>query len=67
MDTLFTYFSDNPWFSVVAAVIALFSAIAAATPTPAEGTTLAKVYKVVDFLALNIGKAKDKGKVVAPK
>jgi len=51
---------SHPWFGVATAVIALFSAIAAVTPTPKEGSAWAKVYKVVDFLALNVFKAKDK-------
>lgn len=51
-----------PWFAVVSAVIALASAVASITPTPKPGTALAKAYAVIDFLALNIGKAKDKGK-----
>jgi hypothetical protein len=37
------------------------SAIAALTPTPKDDTFIGKIYKVIDFLALNIGKAKDKG------
>ena len=52
----------NPYFSVFAALVTLASAIAAVTPTPKEGTVLGKVYKIIDLLALNIGKAKDKGK-----
>lgn len=55
-------FVDNPYFHIVTAVVTLASAICAVTPTPAEGTLLSKVYKVVEFLAFNIGKAKDKGK-----
>jgi hypothetical protein len=31
------------------------------TPTPADDTFVGKMYKVVDWLALNIGKAKDVG------
>jgi hypothetical protein len=61
MDILINLISDQSWFSIVTAVIALASAIAAATPTPKEGTVLAKLYAVIDFLALNIGKAKDVG------
>lgn len=61
MDTILQLVQDQPWFGVVTAVIALASAIAAATPTPKEGTLLAKLYKIVDFLALNVGKAKQKG------
>jgi hypothetical protein len=37
------------------------SALAALTPTPKDDTFIGKIYKVIDFLALNIGKAKDKG------
>lgn len=37
------------------------SALAALTPTPKDDSLIGKIYKVVDFLALNIGKAKDKG------
>lgn len=60
METLVTLLADNPWFVVVTAVISLASAIASVTPTPKAGTRLAKVYSVIDLLALNIGKAKDK-------
>ena len=45
---------------VVAAVVALASAVAAATPTPKKGTFLSKLYSVIDWAALNIGKAKQK-------
>jgi len=38
------------------------SALAAIIPTPKEGTGLAKIYKVIDFLALNILHAKETGK-----
>jgi hypothetical protein len=66
MDTLINFIQTQPWYGIVAAVIALASAIAAITPTPTEGSTLAKIYKLIDVLALNIGKAKDKGVVEAP-
>jgi hypothetical protein len=60
MDTIIETLLSNPWFNVVTAIVALASAIAAATPTPKEGSIVAKAYKVVDFLAMNIGKAKQK-------
>ena len=47
-------------FGVVTAVIAAASAIAALTPTPADDHWAAKAYKVIDWLALNVFKAKDK-------
>lgn len=44
----------------VSAVVAAASAVAALTPTPKDDSVVAKLYKVVDWLALNVGKAKDK-------
>jgi|TARA_R110002072_G_scaffold258896_2_gene417575 hypothetical protein len=45
---------------VLTAVVSSASAIAAITPTPADNSWVAKAYKVLDWLALNVGKAKDK-------
>ncbi|MBF0192090.1 MAG: hypothetical protein HQL99_13265 [Magnetococcales bacterium] len=42
-------------------VITAASAVAATTPTPRQGSLLWWVYRTVDFLALNVGKAKDQG------
>jgi uncharacterized membrane protein len=61
MDVILQLFQDNPWFGVVAAAIAFASAVTAATPTPKKGSFWAKVYGIIDWAALNIGKAKDKG------
>jgi uncharacterized membrane protein len=61
MDTILQLFQNNPWFGVVTAFIAFASAIAAATPTPRKGSFLSKVYAIIDWSAINIGKAKDKG------
>lgn len=52
---------SNDWVSYITAAIAVFSAIAAILPTPAPGTPMATVYKAVDWIALNVGKAKDTG------
>ena len=43
-----------PW------LIAGASLIAALTPTPSDDKIIGKLYKVLDWFALNIGKAKDK-------
>ena len=61
MDVILHLFQDNPWFGVVAAASAFASAVTAATPTPKKGSFWAKVYGIIDWAALNIGKAKDKG------
>lgn len=53
-------FVPADYVSIVTAVIALASAVAAITPTPDEGTVWHTIYKfIVDLPALNIGKAKD--------
>ncbi len=39
-------------------IITAASAICAATPTPKDDAILAKVYKVHELLAINVGKAK---------
>ena len=45
---------------IITGVVALASAIAALTKTPKDDTWVGKIYKVLDLLALNVGKAKDK-------
>lgn len=59
---ILTPYLDNPWVKIGTAVVTLASTIAAVTPTPKPGSLWAKVYAVIDFLALNIGKAKQIGK-----
>ena len=46
---------------VITTIITAAAAITAATPTPKEGSKLAKVYKLIDWAALHFGYAKDKG------
>lgn len=46
--------------NLATAAVALFSAIAAVTPTPKDDHWAAKIYKIVDMIAMNVGKAKDK-------
>ena len=49
-------------FNVLTAAVALASAIAALTPTPQDDAWVAKAYKLLDVIALNIGKAKQQVK-----
>jgi len=60
---MINYIIDNKegLFTVVTTLIATASAIAALTPTPKDDTFVGKAYKVIDWLALNVFKAKDKG------
>ena len=45
--------------NVATAVVAACSAIAAMTPTPTDDSMVAKAYKVIELLAINVGKAKE--------
>ena len=55
---------DFSLFDILAyatAAVTACSAIAAVTPTPKDDQAVAWAYKVIDMIALNFGKAKDKG------
>tara|TARA_R100001463_G_scaffold45804_1_gene94250 strand:+ start:110 stop:286 length:177 start_codon:yes stop_codon:yes gene_type:complete len=45
---------------ILTAAVALASAVAAITPTPKDDGIVKKLYKILDLLALNVGKAKEK-------
>ena len=44
----------------ITTIVTVASLIAASTPTPKDDEWIGKLYKFIDLLALNIGKAKDK-------
>ena len=46
--------------SVITMIVTAASLIAASTPTPKDDVWIGKLYKMIDLLALNVGKAKDK-------
>jgi hypothetical protein len=46
---------------IVTAVVTFASLIASLTPTPKDDTAVGKLYKLVDLLALNVGRAKETG------
>ena len=57
------YITDN-WELIAAIALgahALASAITAMTPTPEDDKWVAKIYKLVEVVALVVGKAKHKG------
>jgi len=45
------------WITIAVTVASL---VAASTPTPKDDVWIGKLYKFIDLLALNIGKAKEK-------
>jgi len=66
MAAIFTWIVDNKeiLMAIVTSIVTLASLIASLTPTPKDDTLVGKLYKLVDLLALNIGKAKDKSNEV---
>ena len=46
--------------SIITTVVTIASIVAASTSTPKDNEIVAKIYKFIDLLAINIGKAKDK-------
>ena len=62
MNTMINYLIENSstLITILTALVAAASSIAALTPTPTDDTWVAKAYKIVDWLALNVGKATDK-------
>lgn len=45
---------------VVTLIVTVASIVAAVTPTPKDDEWMGKLYKLIDVLAINIGKAKDR-------
>ena len=62
MSDILNYFNENKEgiIGVLTAVVAAASAICALTPTPKDDSIVRKAYVIVEWLALNVGKAKDK-------
>ena len=54
LDTIMKIVGVVPW------VISICSMIAALTPTPIDDNLVGKAYKIIDWFAINVGKAKDK-------
>jgi len=61
MDTILEFFSQAPaWITALLSLMVAAKAIVALTPTPRDDEIVGQIYKIVEFLALNFGKAKDK-------
>ena len=46
------------WIEALSLLVATASVIAAATPTPKDDKLFSRIYKFIDFCAINFGKAK---------
>lgn len=49
------------YWTILTSIISLAAAISALTPTPKDDQIIAKIYRIIDFCALNIGHAKERG------
>ncbi len=54
LDTILTIIQLAPW------VISGASLICALTPTPKDDQIIGKIYKLIDWCAINVGRAKEK-------
>ena len=52
--------SINEWIAVIPSIVMGASLICALTPTPKDDAIVGKIYRILDWCALNIGKAKEK-------
>jgi hypothetical protein len=50
------------FLTTVTGIVTVTSLIVAGTKTPEPDSVMGKIYKVLEFLSLTIGKAKDSGK-----
>jgi len=50
----------NEWIAIIPTIVMGASLICALTPTPKDDAIVGKIYKILDWCALNIGKAKEK-------
>jgi hypothetical protein len=62
MTEIIKYITENSAQLIAAAtaVVAAASAICALTPTPSDDKFIGKVYKLIEWVAFNFGKAKQK-------
>ncbi|MCP1337268.1 hypothetical protein [Futiania mangrovi] len=60
MDTILSLLEAVPaWLTAILGLVSAASAITALTPTPRDDEIAGKLYRVLEVLALNIGRAKD--------
>lgn len=52
-----TFLSEN-WYTMLTSVVVIASLITAGTETPDPDTKLGRIYRVIEYLGLVIGKAK---------
>lgn len=62
MNDIITLITENKqqFIGVLTSVVAVASAICALTPTPKDDGIVRKLYVIVEWMALNIGKSKQK-------
>ena len=60
IQSIYQFFDNFPaWLNAILAVVSAASAITALTPTPRDDQFVGRLYRILEMLALNVGKAKD--------
>ncbi len=60
LEGLAGFFDSFPaWLNALLSLMAAASAIAALTPTPRDDTIVGRIYKIIEWLAMNVGHAKE--------
>mgnify|MGYP000102800700 CR=1 FL=1 len=62
MNEIITFITENKQqvIGVLTSIVAVASAICALTPTPKDDGIVRKLYVIVEWMALNIGKSKQR-------
>lgn len=61
METVLSFFETIPaWITALLAVVVAAKGVVALTPTPADDKIVGKLYKILEMVALVVGKTKDK-------
>tara|TARA_R100000541_G_scaffold14317_1_gene23689 strand:+ start:253 stop:429 length:177 start_codon:yes stop_codon:yes gene_type:complete len=52
--------SISEWVAIIPTIVMGASLVCSLTPTPVDDNWIKKIYVILDWCALNVGKAKDK-------
>ena len=67
MDAILGFFEGAPaWITALLSLMVAAKAIVALTPTPKDDEMVGKLYKVLEFISLTIGKAKQERGTTVP-
>ena len=59
IQSIWEFINSVPGLAIISSAVGLFAAIATVTPNEADNKILSYIYKGINLLGLNIGKAKN--------